>query len=326
MATFRKRGKNWYAEIYKNGVRKGCTFDTKAEATAWAAKTETEILQNKHGSIPDDKSFADLLTRYRDSVSINKRGKRWETIRLNKVIQTDKIAQVRLPDLSAVHVAAWRDRRLAEISAASVHREWNLLSHCCAVAIKEWQWLTENPFREVKRPPEPAARWRRITDDEIDRLMMALGYAYDQTPETTTARVCAAFLFAIETGMRAGEICGLTWEHVKERHVHLPQTKNGTRRDVPLSQEARRIIDQLPKIGDLVFNISVASLDALFRKGKARCLIDDLHFHDARHEALTRLSSKLNVMELAKIAGIRDLRILQNVYYNPKIEDLADKL
>lgn len=156
--------------------------------------------------------------------------------------------------------------------------------------------------------------------------MMALRYAYDQTPEITTARVGAAFLFAIEAGMRAGEIVGLTWEHVKDRHVHLPMTKNGARRDVPFSGEARRIIDQMPKDGDTVFGVANASLDASFRKGKARCLINGLHFHDAKHEVLTRLSSKLNVMELAKIAGIRDLRILQNLYYNPKIEDLAGKL
>ena len=106
MASFRKRGKSWECFISKNGIRKSATFDTKAEAINWAAKTEAEILQNKHGSIPDDKSFADLLTRYRDTVSISKRGKRWETIRLNRVIQTDKIAQVHLSDLSAVHVAA----------------------------------------------------------------------------------------------------------------------------------------------------------------------------------------------------------------------------
>ena len=325
MASFRKRGKSWEVFVSKGGIRKSATFDTKTEATNWATRTEAEIIARKTLSVPDI-PFADLLTRYRDTVSITKRGARWEKIRLDKIIRDDKIAQVRLPDLSAVHVAAWRDQRLKEVSAASVLREWNLLSNCCSIAVKEWKWLDENPFKEVKRPAAPEARWRRVTDDEIERLMMALGYQYNATPKTTTARVGVAFLFAMETGMRAGEICNLTWEHVKDRHVHLPQTKNGTRRDVPLSAEARRILDQLPKNGDGVFNITSASLDALFRKGKARCLIDDLHFHDARHEALTRLSSKLNVMELAKIAGIRDLRILQNVYYNPKIEDLADKI
>lgn len=93
-----------------------------------------------------------------------------------------------------------------------------------------------------------------------------------------------------------------------------------------MSTEARRILDELPKENESVFNLANTQIDALFRKAKARCLIDDLHWHDTRHEALTRLSQKLNVMELAKIAGIRDLRILQNVYYNPSIEDLADKL
>jgi integrase len=70
----------------------------------------------------------------------------------------------------------------------------------------------------------------------------------------------------------------------------------------------------------------VRQADALFRKAKARALIKDLHFHDTRREALTRLAKKFDVMELARISGHRDLRILQNVYYAPTVEDLAKKL
>lgn len=311
---------NIRALVAIKGVRRSATFPTKGQARSWATAIEADILAGKHGTVPD-KLFSDLLIRYRDTVSVTKRGERWETVRLDKLL-LDPLALIGLQYFNASHVADWRDRRLKEVSAASVLREWNLLSHAASVAVKEWKWLKSNPFSEVKRPLAPEARWRRVRSDEIERLMLALGYEYDQPCKTITARVGAAFLFAIETGMRAGEICGLTSDRVFERHVHLDKTKNGTKRDVPLSTEAKRILKQ---VGG-TFGITTQQVDALFRKGKQRCMIDDLHFHDARHEALTRMSEKLNVMQLAKIAGLRDLRILQGVYYNPDIGDIADKL
>lgn len=321
MAYYRKLPSgNWNVEISKLGINTSGTFPTKSQARAWATTIEANILAGKHGTVPD-KLFSDLLIRYRDNVSTTKKGERWETIRIDKLLR-DPIALIGLQYINASHVADWRDRRLKEVSAASVLREWNLLSHAAAVAVKEWKWLKTNPFAEVKRPEKPEARWRRVRIDEVERLMLALGYEYDQPCETLTARVGAAFLFAIETGMRAGEICGLTADRVFDRHVHLDKTKNGTKRDVPLSTEAKRILKQ---VGG-TFGLKTDQVDALFRKGKKRCMIDDLHFHDARHEALTRMSEKLNVMQLAKIAGLRDLRILQNVYYNPDIGDIADKL
>ena len=330
MASIQKRGKIWFAQVRRSGVSQSRSFTTKAEALAWSVTCEAEIISGKQGTVPD-KTFGDLLRRYRDTVSTGKRGARWETIRLNMILgegtsKADSITQVKLEAFNESHVARWRDDRATHVSPGSVLREWTLLSHACSVGLKEWKWLTRNPFSSVRRPKAPEARIRRIRDEELERLMFAFGYDRTQVPTTLTSRVGAAFLFAIETAMRAGEITGLTQDRVFERHVHLDITKNGTRRDVPLSVEARRILDQLPKDHDTVFGIASVQLDSLFRKGKARCLIDDLHFHDSRHEALTRLSAKLNVMELAKMAGIRDLRILQNVYYNPDIADLADKL
>jgi integrase len=95
---------------------------------------------------------------------------------------------------------------------------------------------------------------------------------------------------------------------------------------VPLSSEARRILEQLPKDAERCFNISSQVLDASFRRAKDKALISDLHFHDSRREALSRLAKKFTPMELAKVSGHRDLRILLNTYYAPTADDLADKL
>jgi integrase len=111
--------------------------------------------------------------------------------------------------------------------------------------------------------------------------------------------------------------------------AHLPAslTKNGRRRDVPLSNRARELLAMLPAPvdGGPLFGLSSGSLDALFRKAKARCLIDDLMFHDTRHEAITRLAKKLQVLDLAKMVGHRDLRMLQ-IYYSETAADMADRL
>lgn len=74
-----------------------------------------------------------------------------------------------------------------------------------------------------------------------------------------------------------------------------------------------------------VFDLDSGIRDALFRKVRDRCEIADLHFHDSRAEAIWRLSKKLDVMELARAIGHRDLRSLL-IYYQTSADDLADRI
>lgn len=323
MATFRKRGKSWEVQVCCRGVRDSATRRTKSEAQAWASQREAEILSGLTGQVPD-KPFSALLEKYRDEVSVTKRGERWERTRIGLMLR-DEISLVMLPQISAVHFSAWRDRRLRVVSPASVIREWNLLSHALSIAINEWHWLRENPLKGVRKPKAPLPRDRRISQLEIDKLLLAFGYIQGQPPRATTARVGAAFLFAIETAMRAGEICSLQWANIEGPVAHLPITKNGFPRSVPLSPGAIKILESLPRDTAMVFNLQPSQLDALFRKARARALIDDLHFHDTRHEAITRLARKLDVLDLARMVGIRDLRILM-VYYNAQPDEIARRL
>ncbi|MDP3308272.1 MAG: site-specific integrase [Methylotenera sp.] len=250
-------------------------------------------------------------------------------MRINMFLRDKELVDVSVDKLDVTHVSAWRDRRLLVVQPNSVRREWAILASACTVAINEWKWLKINPFVGVAKPAQGKARSRRLTDDEITRLTYSSGYAVDRAPDTVTSRVGAVLLFALETAMRSGEICALTWEHVHAKHVHLPNTKNSFARDVPLSAEAKRIIKQMKDVAGcetLVFGLEDDQRDALFRKIRDRCDIKELHFHDTRREALSRLSKKLDVMELARMSGHLDLKILMSVYYAPKIGDLADKL
>ncbi|CAK0775625.1 putative integrase/recombinase HI_1572 [Gammaproteobacteria bacterium] len=343
MATIEKRGARWRVRVRKDGVDLSESFRLKSEAQAWASQREADISAGKLGRAVD-KTFGDLLRRYRDDVSVSKDGAEWEQARINRLIgapahniprQPDPLSLVRLPNLGPEHFAAWRDRRMAEVTAATVLREWNLLSAACSKAVKEWRWLPRSPLTGVKLPsPPPPPRTRRISQDEIDRIIVCCGYSPGDRLEAMQARVGAAFLFAIETAMRAGEICALRWGDVDIEHrvAHVRAIEKGARktktsRIVPLSLEAIRIIEQLRGVDpDKVFMIQSSLLDALFRKAKKRAMVDDLHFHDSRAEALTRLSKKLDIMQLARMSGHKDLKILFEVYYREKMEDIAHRL
>lgn len=126
--------------------------------------------------------------------------------------------------------------------------------------------------------------------------------------------------------MRAGELCSLTWPNVHDRYVHLPSTKNGRSRDVFLSTMAKAKIERMHGCDKtLVFGLTTASLDALFRKYRAAAGLSGFTWHDTRHTASTKLSRKVDMLTLCKIFGWRDSRFAL-VYYNPSAESIADML
>lgn len=320
MASYQKRGTRWRAELYRDGRRESRTFKTKAEAITWATQREAELV----GAALPDHSLRDAMRRYASEVSPANKGERWEVLRL-RLLERYPVASVRLPALTAADLAAWRDARLKEVSGSSVAREMNLIRSVLEMARKEWGWLRANPIADVRRPRQPASRKRGINSDEIDRLVMAFGLADGLVSETPTQRTGLAFLFAIETAMRSGEILGLQWADVHPRKVVLRESKNGDRREVPLSARAREILAALPRGEGPVFDLDDASRDTLFRKVRDRCQLRGLTFHDTRSEGLSRLSKKLSVMELARVTGHRDLRSLM-IYYHADADALSAKL
>nr|VFK33706.1 MAG: Phage integrase family protein [Candidatus Kentron sp. MB]VFK36072.1 MAG: Phage integrase family protein [Candidatus Kentron sp. MB]VFK77623.1 MAG: Phage integrase family protein [Candidatus Kentron sp. MB] len=319
MAAFRKIGTRHRADVCCKGQRRSRTFRTKAEAKQWALETEIELESGK--KYIGTKTVADLLDRYVREVSVKKRGYLPEKRRIRR-LRLDSLATVQLSLLSPSHVTAWREKRLTEISSGSVLKGWNLLHHVFNTAARKWEWLDKNPMTTVKRPAPNPPRTRLVADREVELMIYGAGYSRESAPETIAARMCAAWLFALETAMRAGEIVGIRPEDDRQRYVHLPTTKNGNPRDVPLSKEARRLLDQVK--GD--FRLTSNQIDRSFRRVRDRVGIDGLTFHDSRATALTRLSGVLDVLDLAKVSGHKDLRILLNTYYRVTADDLADKI
>ncbi len=325
MASFSERPGGWLARVRRNGVSQSRVFPTKAQARAWAAEIEAEAITGRT-TLPK-KTVREAFNRYAETVAPTHRGERWEVLRLRR-IEAELKSETMLTDLTAPVLSAWRDKRLASVSPASVAREMKLLGSVFGVAKREWKWLTENPLDDVKKPRQPEHRRRRVSQDEIERLSLALGYEPGEIATTFTSQVAVAFLFAIETAMRQGEILRLTRDTVdfEKRTAYLPKTKNGSARTVPLSSRAVELLHQLPrKENGQLFSVSAASCDALFRKAKARALIDDLHFHDTRREGTSRLSKKVEVLTLARITGHKDLRMLM-IYYEEDMSSVAQRL
>ena len=319
MASITPYRKGWRVQIKLKSGRDSATFRTRREAAQWALQREAEL----SGARLPDKSLADALKRYKLEVSPSHKGSRWELLRLDN-LATYPVARVPVADLSGADIAGWRDARLKEVSPATVAREMTLLRSVLEACRRDWGWLRSNPMADVRRPRTPTSRKRRVTQDEIDRVSLACGLD-ELRADTMLNRTGLAFLFALETAMRAGEILGMVWPDVAEKSVRLPRTKNGDVRHVPLSPKAREILALLPRGDGPVFGLHPGTRDALWRRAVAATKIPDLHFHDSRAEAIWRLSKKLDVMELARVIGHRNYNSLQ-LYYQVSADDLADRL
>lgn len=323
MATVRKlKNKNFLAEVCKNGKRKSKTFPTKIQAMAWATETEQKLSSD---SFVQGKTLGDALTRYQNEVSPSKKSYRSEYNRINKLLRSS-LSELDLADIQPHHFDDRVKSELERIRPSSVNRDLNLLSALFEQA-KRWRWVEQNPIRNVRRPKNPPPRDRRIGDDEIQKILAALGFD-GKNVVTKRDSIAVAFLFALETAMRQGEIWGLDWQdiYLDKRYLRLHETKNGTKRDVPLSTEAVRLLKLLnPKRSGRVFNSNQESCAVIFRRSLMIAGIRELTFHDTRHEALTRLARKLEVLDLARMVGHRDPRSLM-IYYNATAEEIAGRL
>ncbi|EEE1598422.1 site-specific integrase [Salmonella enterica] len=274
-------------------------------------------------------SLYHALSKYYATTSVHKRGHQQEFYRVC-VIQRHPVAQKMMDEITTVDIAAYRDFRLSQInvrtgrniSGNTVRLELALLSSLYNLARVEWGTCRTNPVELVRKPKIAGGRDRRLTSQEERRLSR---YFREQNPALYTI-----FHLAIETAMRQGEILSLQWEHIDIQHgvAHLPHTKNGSTRDVPLSRKARRLLQDMGiAMTGAVFNYTSAGVKSAWRTALQRLNIQNLHFHDLRHEAISRLFElgTLNVMEVSTISGHRSLNMLKR-YTHLRAYQLVSKL
>jgi integrase len=339
MATFLKRGKTWRAQITKKVgdevIRRSGTFPTKAQAVAWALEVESGLAGVKRSGVTgvtvaknQGMTVAEVIGRYMEEVAPKHKGSIREIKSLQKILREQTWLTLKpMSEVVRGDIARFRDLRLKYVSGATVAREMVMLGSMFQTACGEWGASESNPSRGVKKPASPQGREVRIPPEIADKIADALGMFPAVRPALKKHQVGLAFLIAIETAMRRGEILGLTWDRVylDKRYVLLTETKNGRSRHVPLSAEAVRLIKLAEGIDPVkVFTVGITSADAIFRKYRP-AEFDHIHFHDARHEAVFRLSKKLPVMDLARMTGHQDMKMLLR-YYNPTPSEIADLL
>ncbi len=158
-----------------------------------------------------DTSMQTVLDRYRTQVSILKKGYEQEKYRLQQIARSPL-----------------GRRTVRKVSSVDIARI-------------EWGLCDDNPVKNVRKPKPPPGRDRRLTPREERQI---LRYCFSHS----NLEFYSIVVLALETAMRQGEILGLRWEHLnlKTRIAHLPETKNGSKRDVPLSFKAR---DALIRLG-----------------------------------------------------------------------------
>lgn len=278
------------------------------------------------GSPGGEHTLLDTLKRYSEEVSTTKKGQHWEQIRINLFVRTMSFIQKPIDSITPDMIANWRDQRLESIAGESIRRELSLLSSVFEMARSEWRLIRENPVRDVRRPPKGQSRDNLISDYQIEQLMADVGYSRGTPPKTQQQFVMAALDLALETAMRSGEMLSLSGEdiHIDKRYVQLQKSKNGYRRKVPLSNEAVEILNSLDL--DKPFPITDGDRDTLFRRVRDRLgMRGEFDFHDSRATAITRLAKKLDIHDLARLTGHRDLNKLM-VYYRTTATEIASQL
>jgi len=341
MATFRKRSGSWQALVKKKGFGQiGRTFDTKADAEDWAKVTEAEMTRGIFVTRKESENttLSEALDRYISEILPHKKQLQRETNRAN-ALKRWPISKRSLAQIQGKDIAAFRDERVKSGgSPNTVRLDLALLSHLFTIAVKEWGMSgLVNPVMQIRKPKLPQGRDRRLLPEELYRIL-----SVSESP------VLADLVrFAIETGMRRGELAGISWDMVdlKKRTVTLPETKNGEKRIVPLSTEAVRILSGLVRrIDGKVWGVAPDSITQAFIRAVSRAraayekeceekgtkpdptFLVDLTFHDLRHEATSRFFEKgLNPMQVAAITGHKTLQMLKR-YTHLKAEDLAELL
>jgi integrase len=335
MAYFTRTKKGWRAQIERKGIRESQTFVTKKAAELWAADRERAIIDGQVSKWPR-KTLRDALDRYAEEITPTKRSARAEALRLAAFARHfPDLAGKIISEVTPADIAGWRDAYLRRVTPGSVKRVGNSLRAVFTVAHREWGWCPESPFRMVTMPSDNPARDRLAGWREIRRILRRCDYVTHHPPVSVLQGVAWAFLVALRTGMRAAEVLRLEVGDVGAGVATIRQHKSahltGKPRMVPMTPQGTRLTGELVAFAQArgrarLLEVSSASLEALFRKVTKSLMIEDLHFHDSRGTGLTHLAKKLDLVELARVSGHRDVRILAHTYYRATAQQIADKL
>ena len=335
MSSIQKRGLTFRVRITRQGKSTlSGTFYSRNEALQWAkdikAKLHLGIYEEITPKIPRNISFREAAQHYLKTHSIHKKIVRCETSRLKILIE--RWGDIPVEQINKAAILELRDDLLSlGRSGETINHYFNTLSKLFQMLVGDWDLVIANPIKGIKRMPPSQGRSKRVTSD-IEKILI------NSCDAISLSLLCSIIKFAIQTGMRRGEIMGLTWDDIDlpNRKAYLHQTKNGEPRQVPLTRQAMAVLETLSRDEERVFPMSMTCLRSQFERikehakpkwdGKGSNPFEDLRFHDLRHEALSRLSDiGLNVIELSHISGHKTLGMLKR-YTHPSHQAIFLKL
>ncbi len=324
MASIRKRNGKYQAQVRRTGYKTlSRTFTHRKDAQEWA--NETELKADRRGmpenlKVLERMTLADMLIKYRDTVVVHKRGHKNETIIVNAFLR-QSMCNKPLSDITSEDFERYKVRRLKSVLGSTINREFNIIKHAYNTAINVWELpINKNPLLCVSKALTPSSRAKRVSIEESQNIL-------SHANSIKNPYISLIIQFALETGMRRSEILGVRMEHVdiKNRTLLIPDTKNGHERVIPLTLKALEVIKASKVKNGLVFPVHNKALGYHWDRICNALNLNDLHFHDLRHEAISRFFEMgLNVPEVALISGHRDFRMLFR-YTHMKPESILNK-
>jgi integrase len=314
------------------------TFDRLTDAKKWASATETAIREGRYFVTAEAKkrTLKDLITRYRSDVLPTLRSASARIPHLDW--WEKKLGAYALADIQPSRIIEARKTlsktitpRGTVISDSTINRYMATMSHGFTIAMKEWQWVGDNPFFKITTFKEPEGIIRFLSDEERARLLTECK-AHSQD-------LYALIVLALSTGARRMEMLSLTWDDVdlKSGLVTFPKTKNGDRRTVPITGHAlelvKAIAEQRRFNSELLFpgrfTGKPMAIQNIFQAALKRAGIENFRFHDLRHSAASYMvMAGIDMRTIAEILGHKDLKMtLRYAHLSRKhVSDAVGKL
>lgn len=344
MATIvKQKSGRWRVQVRRKCRYLSETFSLRKDAEAWARRVERDLdlgITPIPRKLEGIQTFGDLIDLYvSDMKSVGKapgRSKAFSMDFLKKHLGKTRIAD--LDRQTLIDFGKARAKNGAGPMTLSIDLGYirTLLAHGAAVHglpySPEPVDLARNALRMLGLVGKGQERNRRPTEEEIHRLI-----EYFRELNSLTIPMGRIVKFAIATAMRQEEITRVTWDDLDHRHKMLlirdrkdPRHKRGNHQNVPLLDVSGYnawllVEEQAQHLGHKVgwiFPYNSRSVGAAFRRACRQLGINDLHFHDLRHEATSRLfEAEYDIPEVSLVTGHKDWKMLQR-YTHIKPEDL----
>ncbi len=288
-----KRGGTWWMSFSHGGrhFRRSTGTTNRKLAEAVLSKVRTGIIEGAWFDVAEERTrtVRELIERFLADYAAKKRSARSYRGYAKPLLAF--FGDATLADVTPKIITAYKAKRSAEgVGPASINRELATLKRAFNLAVREWEWCRYNPVLRVSMEKEPPGRTRYLSPGEEAALVTAC-------PEWLRDIV----VFAVNTGMRQGEILSLRWPSVDlfRRTATVEQSKNGEKRTIPLNEAALELLKARAKVrsikSDLAFSsaaetmIDNCNLGRAFRPAANRAGLKDIRFHDLRHTFATRL-------------------------------------